>query len=218
MGSAATSRRERLRAETREAILDAARQIVTDKGIEDFSLREVARAVGYSPAALYEYFASKEAMLTCLYFESSGGLGQRLAEIVTTRSPERPVIEELKALGRGYRAYALENPALYRLIFTISPPPDVTGEPDDEGTAYQALVDTVARGIAAGEFVAMPPLVLAVTCWSFVHGFVMLELNGNLTPATPPGRTLEQLPVRPSTDDLFEAVLDAMEVGVLRRT
>jgi AcrR family transcriptional regulator len=218
VGSGAASRRDRFRAETRAAILDAARQIVTAKGVEDFSLREVARAVGYSPAALYEYFASKEDMLSCLYFESSGGLGQRLADIVATRPNGTPVIEDLKALGRGYRAFAIENPALYRLIFTINPlPRPPAGEPDREGPAYQALVDTVARGIEAGEFVAMSPLVVAVTCWSFVHGFVMLELNGHLTPATPPGRTLDQLPARPPADDLFEAVLHTLEAGVLRR-
>lgn len=226
----AAARRERLRGETRVAILDAARRIVSEEGADAFSMRAVAREIGYSPAALYEYFPSKEAILEGLYFEGRGSLGDRMASVLADPPAGATTTEILKDLGRTYRAYAHEQPELFRHIFggatphesPTSPSPDDT-EPGDEAqpAAFDLLVATAARGIASGEFFPMSPMVAAIAAWSLVHGFVMIELSGALGGPAPPGRAVQGAGGPdggpPSTDQLFEATIDLMTRGFERR-
>ena len=44
-------------------IITAARQLLEENGFEELSLRGIARRVGYSPAALYDYFDSKDSII-----------------------------------------------------------------------------------------------------------------------------------------------------------
>jgi AcrR family transcriptional regulator len=62
MVSTSTLRRLRYRQELRTLILDTAREMFLTEGFEAFSMRKLAEGVGYSPAALYQHFASKEAI------------------------------------------------------------------------------------------------------------------------------------------------------------
>ena len=55
--------RERRAQRTRDAILEAARQIIGKDGIDGLSTRGIADAIDYSPAGLYEYFGSKEEII-----------------------------------------------------------------------------------------------------------------------------------------------------------
>ena len=66
----AKARRERYRQETRSEILGAAREIFVRQGFRGFSMRTLARFVGYSPAAIYLHFTSKEELFDILVEES----------------------------------------------------------------------------------------------------------------------------------------------------
>ena len=56
-------RREREGNELREKILGVTRSLLVEGGVEAVTMREVARRVEYSPAALYQHFADKEALI-----------------------------------------------------------------------------------------------------------------------------------------------------------
>ena len=58
-----TSIKEQRTQRIRSRIIDAARTLVVENGFEHLSLRGIARRVGYSPAALYEYYDSKDSIL-----------------------------------------------------------------------------------------------------------------------------------------------------------
>ena len=229
--TAAAQRRERLRDETRQAILDATQEIIEREGIDGFSLRGVARAVGYSPAAIYEYFGSKHELLDSLYFAGNGGLAVQMLRVLKAAPPDQPVAETVKDLGRTYRRQALAQPELYRFIFGHVHGPDhrkgndkrACDEKGEPGDAFSLLVDTVARGIDRGEFIAAPPLVLALATWSLVHGFVTIELAGVLDSGDPPARHVRAGDEAtgsaddPDHDDLFEGTLQIMGLGLLSR-
>ncbi|MDQ0314464.1 TetR/AcrR family transcriptional regulator [Amorphus orientalis] len=72
--------RSRASAAKREAILAAAREVFAETGLEGASLRSVAARAGYTPAALYFHFESKEAIYAELLSESLGALGRRVAD------------------------------------------------------------------------------------------------------------------------------------------
>src|SRR5262245_52695197 len=74
----AAARREKGRQEMRGAILAEARRLLTEQGAEAVSMRAIARAIGYTPGALYEYFPAKEDVFHALYFEGTDGLAGRM--------------------------------------------------------------------------------------------------------------------------------------------
>jgi len=218
----ASARRERGRREMRTAILAAAAAIFEAEGIDGLTIRAVAQAVGYSPGAMYEYFDSKEAILTALYFGGTDGLGGFCERAVAALPPEATAIEAIVALGHAYRTYALDHPDLYRLVFggfktpPVAPPVDCEEEEDESG-GFGTLAEVAARGVAAGEFEAYPPSVLAVTAWAAVHGFVSLEVTGHITggdgPGVPPPSPEAGRQVR---DDLFDAHIRMVLFGFVK--
>ena len=224
----AAARRERNRQEMREAILGAARHIVSEHGVDALTMRAIAQEIGYSAPALYEYFPSKEDLYGCLYFEGSGGFAQRMRVTLAALPPKASALQRIEALGHAYRAYAHEQPDLFRLVlgepapeFTpgFSPPAPGQAEDADQKDAFALLTEVAREGIERGEFVPMPPVTIAMAAWTAVHGFVMLELTGHLTGHVPPARAVHQAatPEPPSLDDLFAASLQLLATGILRR-
>eukprot|EP01041_Mallomonas_annulata_P026756 gene26756-48174_t len=66
--------------DTRRAlVLDAARSVFAEKGVEGASIREIARRAGYTPGAIYSYFDSKEAIYAALLAESLERLNAEVA-------------------------------------------------------------------------------------------------------------------------------------------
>jgi AcrR family transcriptional regulator len=203
----AEQRRARQRAVTREEILEAARELVNRHGAEGLTMRAVAQAVGYSPAALYEYFDSKSALLEALYFRGAEGLDGRTRQILAAAGPRATLLERMGLAARAYRGYALEHPELYRLIFT-HPSPQFGTLPTGHGhddSSFSALVGLVREASEREEIAGADPLQLAAALWAFVHGFVMLELTGRL-PAE-----------LAAADALFEFGLNLLAVGLLPR-
>ena len=87
---AARRQRPRAVADVRRAlVLDAAREAFFELGLEGASLREIAKRAGYSPGALYSYFASKEEVYAALLGESLERLHARVAT-ATAASPAEP--------------------------------------------------------------------------------------------------------------------------------
>ena len=73
-------RREREKSETRDKILDAARELFVTEGYEGVSMRRVAEKIEYSPTAIYVYFADKNE----LFHELCRQDFQHLQEAVAT--------------------------------------------------------------------------------------------------------------------------------------
>lgn len=205
-----SARRERSRREMRAAILDAAGDIVAVEGVDGLTIRAVAQALSYSPAALYEYFDSKEAILAALYFDGAEGLGTQCERAVAELPEGTSSVDALLALGRAYRSYALDHAELYRLVFggfKAPPQPPAMECPDDNRGGFGTLIQVATKGVENGTFVDLPPLVIAYAVWSAVHGFVSLEVSGHLTggdlPGMPPPSPGEGQRCR---DHLFSAV------------
>ena len=85
----------------------------------DVSLRELARTVGVSPAAVYRHFPNKDALLAELANEGLRILGttQRAAYDAAGGGPSG-----FAETGRAYVRFALAHPALFRLIFAHGEP------------------------------------------------------------------------------------------------
>jgi AcrR family transcriptional regulator len=167
---------------TRQAILDAARQIIAEQGPDALSMRLLAERIDYSPAGLYEYFASKEEIIAAVCDQGQGYLYEAMAQA----DLELPPAEYLYQIGMAYINFALEHPDYFLLMFTVAPPQEMAELPEEavkavmqqEGSAYGILVQGIRRGIESGAFLTRPGFGLdemSYAAWTLVHGIAMLR-------------------------------------------
>ncbi len=123
--------RARVREELTQLIADTARRQLGEVGGAALSVRAVARELGMSSSAVFRYFPSRDALLTRLIVDSYSALGDA-AEQAEAAVHEGTVAERWRAICHGVRAWAVEHPHEYALIFG-SPIP-----------GYDAPADTVA--------------------------------------------------------------------------
>ena len=159
----------------RAALLTAAEAELTERGIEAFSLRSVAKIAGVSHAAPAHHFGDAGGLLTAL---ATQGYQQFLAaqgarEAKAARDPRA----QLVASGLGYVDFAMERPALFRLLFG-SARPDYANEDLARVSlaAYLHLVQLVQA--AGGRSIAEEAAV-----WATAHGLADLLSAGRLKTA-----------------------------------
>lgn len=172
---ATASPQERRQARTREAILDAARELIAEHGADNVSLRAIARHVDYSPAGLYEYFDGKDAIIDALCLRGNDQLVRYLKVVDTAL----PLHEYFVRLLRRYVDFARENPEFYTLMFTQSPSTmtELPADPDPDD-AFNILLNAVQRGLDEGAFQTRKDygaFEIAYNFWSMAHGTAMLQ-------------------------------------------
>lgn len=91
----------------RELVLDAARSAFFELGMEKASIREIAHRAGYTPGAIYSYFASKEELYGTLLSESLDRLNERVQETLDKKSPGPA---RARATAKAFFDFYRENP------------------------------------------------------------------------------------------------------------
>jgi AcrR family transcriptional regulator len=114
------TRRQRYRQQTRSEILGAAREIFVRRGFEGFSMRSLAHSVGYSPAAIYLHFTSKEELFDVLVEESFVHLYEALGILLKERGKDP--VQQLKRGLRLYVEWGLKHPSEYQIAFVVRNP------------------------------------------------------------------------------------------------
>jgi AcrR family transcriptional regulator len=155
---------------TRDALVDAAVQLLDEGGPEAVTLREVGHRAGVSHNAPYKHFTSKEALLAAV---AAGELTRQGAAVATATT--------LRSVLHGYVGWALAHPARFRLVFgawsTGSEELAAAAE-----TARAALIALVAEQQRAGRLPDGDPERLAALLQALAHGAVALTLAGHLSP------------------------------------
>jgi len=173
----------------RNALLEAALALVSKRGVETFSLREAARAVGVSPAAAYRHFEDKAALLAALAAEGMGRLALAM-EGAMARAAGAPgsaqrATAEFTGLGAAYVEFAVANPARFRVMFgpwcdhpeLCQIPPEAAPSGRDP---YQILVDALDGLVRAGVIGLAARAGAEIAAWSSVHGLATLLVEGSL--------------------------------------
>lgn len=170
--------RDRRRERTRRAILDAARDLLAERGHEKLSLREIARRADYSPAALYEYFESKKSIVSALADRAGRPLADRLRRAVELgrRSHDGPLV----ALGLAYITYALENKEDFLLLSSrLGATRSSPGKSIPADSPYRIAFEEVVRQIVCGVLGRRSKAAeqMAYGLWALAHGLAMLQLT-----------------------------------------
>lgn len=192
-----------------EAIKATAWQYIAEYGAPALSLRAIARTLGITAPAIYNYYPDRDALVTALIIDAYTSFGN--AQIAARDAfAEDDIIGRLHAIGHAYRQWALAHPQRYQLIFGAPVPGYVA--PMDQVfpsavRAFGVLVSVVEAARRAGTLRAdsFPPikpgyetaleewkrfgndadvlsLSVALLIWARVHGLVSLEIAGSLPP------------------------------------
>ncbi len=175
-----TERRERERQETRQLILDAARELFVFEGHEAVSMRKIADKIEYSPTAIYHHFRDKQALIEELCLTDFRALAASFLRIGRVEDP----VERLRRIGAAYVAFAMENPSQYRFMFMTAgvdvsdseASQEMKGNPEED--AYAFLRATASEAISQGRF--KPEYedadLVSQILWASVHGIVSLHI------------------------------------------
>lgn len=171
-------RKAKEKVELKELILQAAKKLFAEKGIEQTTIRNIANAIEYSVGTVYVYFKDKKEILNELHTQGFKQLGGEMRVLFNVTDP----MERLKALGRVYLKFAVENTDMYDLMFHMKEPmeclKDLHKEEWDEGKAtFDVLRTTVNQCIEKGHFKGHQLEPLSFAIWSTVHGMASLHIG-----------------------------------------
>ena len=179
----------------KEALINAALDLIAKKGPAGFTFAEAARWAGVSPAAPYRHFRDRDELLADV---ARRGFEQFAAALERAWDGGRPeVFAAFERLGKAYLEFARTEPAYYSAMFEAGVPHDISPELSAAGDRAFAVLRTASETLIARIPAARrpPALMVALHIWSLSHGIASLFGRGD------EGR--RTLPMTP--DELLEA-------------
>ncbi len=175
-------RKEKHKEDLRQRILDAAKALFLKDGYDATSIRKIAEKIEFSPTTIYLYYKDKADIMYALHQEGFVLLGTQFAVLQHVHEP----FERLKAMGRVYMSFAVNNPDFYELMFIMREPIEfvkahcIDEEWEEGERAFSALISTVNECKAFGYFTTFDTTTFAINIWSLMHGLCSLKLQGHL--------------------------------------
>ncbi len=181
----------------REALVEAARRLIAERGLAGFAFAELARAAGVSPAAPYRHFRDRSAVIAEIARRGFDRLADDLAAAWNQGRPD-PVVA-VERVGRAYLAFARADPAAYSAMFDGGSGEQSAALRSASEAAFAVVRQATDAACNAAPGRGRPPaLMVALHVWVLCHGVASL-----FTGPPSPGR--RPLPMTP--DELLEAAL-----------
>ena len=186
------------RAEKKEKYVAAARELIGQHGFAEASVHGLARKLGLSPAAIYWYFPSREALIgevqRRVFAELTKDFREQIERLVVdfknhSKDPAACSLAVLRGLARFYLEMPERNPEQARVIaFSLDPRMWLDeAESDSFAPVLEALFREVSipfqRAVDSGALNGGPPTVRAVQYWAALQGLMEAGKLGRLAPA-----------------------------------
>ena len=189
-------RRERERAQRRQVIVNAARELAEAEGWESVTTRRLADCIEYSQPVLYSHFKDKADIVRAVALE---GFGELAAELHSARTAAGSPTAALRGVAAAYLRFAQTRPAVYDAMFVmpIDLPFAVVGTPAAPRAAFAELRAALAP-LAGDRDVET----LSEVAWSALHGLATLARSNRLRASHQQARLdllVEQLTRQPAS-------------------
>jgi AcrR family transcriptional regulator len=165
-----------------ERVVQATIRLLAEQGPSAIKARTVASASGLSTIAVYHHFGGIAQLIRAVADQGFKELDSAFSQVPVTEDP----IADLFALALTCRRVARENPHLYDLMFGLSTRGSyrplqaahsgASGQSPAFRSAYDHVVEACERLVKSGRVTGHDPDGIAAPLWSFVHGFITLEL------------------------------------------
>jgi len=166
-----------------ERLVQATIKLLAEQGPSAIKARTVASEAGMSTMVVYSHFGGIPELIRAVADHGFSQLERAFSEVPITDDP----IADLFSMALTTREIARGNPYLYDLMFGLStratyrPTPDKDVRRSGHSPAFQAayvhLIDACSRLVDSGRVERLDPKVVAAGLWSFVHGYITLELG-----------------------------------------
>jgi AcrR family transcriptional regulator len=179
----------------REALIEAALELIAEKGPVGFTVAEAARSAGVSPAAPYRHFRDRDSLLADVARRGFELFEGELDRAWNGGQPDP--ITAFNRVGRAYLAFARSEPAYYAAMFEAGLPlhsyPELVEAGERAFAVLRRAAETLAARLPAGD--RPPALMVGLHVWSLSHGIASLFARGDAA--------RRKLPM--SAEDLLEA-------------
>ena len=166
-------------------MIESAIQILRVEGFEGLSLRQCAKKANVSASAPAHHFKNLNKLLTAVAAYGFGSLGDNITKSLAG-SRKTMQHDRIKTISLAYLKFAIDNPDLYRVMFTPTLDRDDPDFVESHRRCFSILKDELAQN---------EPKVLseevdfkAFRAWALAHGFVVLLLGDRLQMAFPDKR------------------------------
>lgn len=150
-------------------IVNASVSLVEEKGIEKFSLREVASRLGVKPASLYNHVANVEELINAVGHVALNRLHEKLCSVEEATDHSKRLLE----IADRYREYALGNQELYKAIVRMP-------SYEDEALMEEGytIIKDLYHSLEGFKLDPIEKINFGRAYRSAMHGFISLEMNG----------------------------------------
>jgi AcrR family transcriptional regulator len=180
----------------KEALLQAALDLISKKGPAGFTFADAARMAGVSPAAPYRHFRDRDELIASIAQRGFEQFEQLLTQAWDDGRPS--TVTAFERVGKAYLAFAREEPAFYSAMFESGLPvdsnPTLMAASDRAFSIIRAAAERLAA-LAPPDMPRPPAMMMALHIWSMSHGVASLFGRGDAA--------RRKLPMSP--EDLLEA-------------
>jgi AcrR family transcriptional regulator len=169
--------------ELRQALIDAARHLIAERQGNDFSLSDACRRAGVSTAAPYRHFPDKTAIINEVVAQGFTDMGNQFRAATAAFPAGAP--DRIVAVGQVYLAFAIQEPALFRMMFSQKPNLSEDDIVTAQGRACFGYVLQEVIDYCAFHRVAGDAMMIAVQLWTLVHGAASLTIDGDYAKVAP---------------------------------
>lgn len=180
----------------KEALLQAALDLIAQKGAAGFTFADAARMAGVSPAAPYRHFRDRDELLASIAQRGFEQFEQQLTQAWDDGRPD--TVTAFERVGKAYLRFAREEPSFYSAMFESGLPVDANPTLQAASERAFGIIRAAAERLAAlaPSGVPRPPaLMMALHIWAMSHGIASLFGRGDAA--------RRKLPM--SAEDLLEA-------------
>lgn len=196
-------RSDHTRETLKNMMVDAGGRLMAAEGLQQFSARKVARAVGYTVGTVYNVFGSHDDLILAINAVTLDDLYVRLA--ATQQDSAHDGQKALRQLAQVYLAFAAAEPHRWEALFSHSLPPE-TPLPDWYAAKIRqlfALVEAPLLTLGPNPAAARRA---AETIWASLHGICLLGHSGKLA-------IVEAAPMPVLVEELLTRYLDGLSLG-----
>lgn len=165
----------------KEALVDAALELLAEGGPANLSLSEAAKRVGVTAAAPYRHFASRDDLMNELARRGFLSFGERIEKAWDEGRPDASTA--MWRMCAAYLGFARDEPGLYSAMFgavaTLSAPASAAAADHALEILWRSVVALLQQRGAPAQGARK----LALQVWALAHGVAMLSISGHLDPA-----------------------------------